>query len=88
MTIWKFKIECTQANIIKMPCDAEILCAQVQFNALYIWAKVSEDAQLKPRTIEVFGTGCEIPDGTRRFISTVQFNGGHFVFHIFERTAV
>lgn len=68
-----------------MPFDAEILSAQLQGNGLCIWALVNPNNSTQARSIEIYGTGHDVPDGRREFIGTVQ--PGALVFHVFERLA-
>lgn len=88
MNIWKYPIKITTQQTLSMPIAAQILTAQMQGDQCCLWAlvSVSEHSKCSPRLIEVFGTGHEItPADNRRYIATVQWEGGALIFHIFER---
>jgi hypothetical protein len=84
-TIWKYPLEITDTQNVMMPEGAEILSAQMQGDALCLWALVNPEAPKQRREIEVLGTGNPAPDAKRRYISTTQMHGGALVWHIFER---
>lgn len=85
MTIYKYQIKITDTQKVEMPIDAEILTAQMQGDALCLWAKVEEGNTIEERTINVFGTGRQMSDGVdRRYIGTTQTHGGALIWHIFE----
>lgn len=83
-TIWKFPIQINDRQVVPMPKGAEILTAQMQGTSLCLWAVVDTDYKhvLKPRLIEVVGTGNPIPDVSRHYIGSVQDR--IFVWHVFE----
>ena len=83
-TIWKFPLEVTDNNVIKMPKGAQILSVQVQHNIPCLWAAVDPEAELETRTIFTVGTGHPISLDAGRFIGTYQLNYGRFMGHVFE----
>jgi len=84
-TIWKFQLGMTDNQIVKMPKDAEILCAQVQNGNPHLWALVESENQEEERFIEIYGTGHKVNGlGERKYISTFQLEGGSLIFHVFE----
>lgn len=86
MTIYKYPIQITDVQKVKLPIEAQILTAQMQGDALCIWAIVDEAAtDTEERTIEVFGTGHPMGQVFRQYIGTVQMQGGALVWHVFER---
>lgn len=90
-TIWKYELTVAEYQTVEMPVDAEILTVQMQGDVLCLWALVSPDAELAPRSIEVFGTGHPIEYSAgnyRRYIGTVQMHGGSLVWHVFEYTGI
>ena len=85
MTIWKQAID-VRTNVVRMPWPFTILSVQSQENRLHLWAEVEADNPVMvTRSIEVYGTGWEIPEhpDPRRFIGTAQ--SGPFVWHVYER---
>ena len=90
MTIHKYPLRVTDTQEIPMPFGAEILCVQVQHGTPCLWAivKPSKLNPLQPKTIEVYGTGHDMPQDmgiNRKYIGTFQMNSGSLVFHVFER---
>ena len=84
-SIWKFKLEITDRQIVPMPLKALILSVGVQRGSLCLWARVNTEAEVADREIEIIGTGHQIrPDG-RRYIGTAIMEP--FVWHVFERPA-
>lgn len=86
MTIYKYPIEVTDFQKVKLPLNAKILTAQTQNGFLCLWAQVEEkNTTIEERSIEIFGTGHPMTDTlNRKYISTVQMKGGSLVFHVFE----
>lgn len=88
-TIWKFELETTDNQEIKMPVGAEILTVQVQGETLCLWALVDPSAEKETRHFEMIGTGHPINYNTgvsRVYIGSYQLLGGELVFHVFEPT--
>jgi hypothetical protein len=83
-TIYKYPFRIQDEQMLAMPEGAQILSVQMQGTIPTIWALVASEAPLKPRKIEVYGTGHEIVDlNSLQYLGTVQERG--FVWHIFER---
>lgn len=84
-TIYKYKLELTDKQIILMPVGAQILCAQLQEYNPTLWAMVDTLSPLEERIIYTFGTGNPINiDHKDIYIGTVQTSNGRFVWHVFE----
>jgi len=87
--IWKFELETTDHQILKMPLGAEILTVQMQNDTPCLWALVEPSQEKERRFIEIFGTGHPLGYDMgvdRKYISTYQLHGGSLVFHVFENT--
>ena len=88
-TIYKYKLELkTNPTLIPMPKYAEILSVKLVdegYDVIYIWALVDNQDPVENVTMEIFGTGHEIPKGNRKFIGTVFSSGGMFVLHVFQK---
>lgn len=83
-TIWKFQLQLTDSQSIRMPEKSEILTVQMQGNTPCLWALVDSELPSEGRVIEVYGTGHPVNEvGERRYIAT--FQSGMFVWHVFER---
>ena len=90
-TIWKFELETTDNQTLKMPVGAEILTVQTQSDKPCLWALVDPNAEKEGRFIEIFGTGHPVGYDMgidRKYIGTYQLHGGSLVFHVFEYTGV
>lgn len=79
-TIWKYTLQLTDTQVLKIPLPATPIAAQLQGGALCLWAEVDPESAKANITIAVVGTGHPLPDG--RYISTVQ--AGPLVWHIYE----
>ena len=83
--IFKYKLELTDIQILRMPKDASILSAQFQFGTLFLWALVDPDKDEVERRIRIIGTGHPIDNiNNLSHIDTVQQAGGTFIWHVFE----
>lgn len=89
-TIYKYPIEVTDTQVVRMPKNAEILSIQVQNETVCLWAKVdSNEKVMEERSISVYGTGHPMVHigGKEIFLGTIQLAAGKLVFHVFERTS-
>lgn len=89
-TIWKFKLNEGDRQVISMPKNAQILSIQSQYGEPCMWVlvDVKDDVELEDRIFETFGTGHEIHYDMgidRTHIGTYQVAGGSFIGHVFER---
>lgn len=85
MIIYKYPIERTGVNEIKMHAVHKILHFGEQARNLFVWAAVDKTA-IEVRQILVVGTGQEVVDDGGRvghYIGTVQTESG-LVFHAFD----
>ena len=85
-TIWKFDIEVSDIQQIKMSQLAELLSVQVQHGAVCIWALINPDNPIVDRNIIMSGTGHDLSDRLLgKFLGTVQFpDDDDLVFHVFD----
>lgn len=83
MTIWKFNLEITDKQTIRMPNGARILSIQEQNGELCVWAVVDPDEEYVPRKFRIFGEGhtFDLDAADAKFIGTVQCD--RLVWHIF-----
>lgn len=88
-TIWKFPLQVTDIQTIKLPAYYELLTIQAQGEEVCLWALVNPQEESRHScTIEIFGTGNPVHYDMgveRKYISTFQLLGGKFVGHAFER---
>ena len=83
-TIYKFVIEVSGKQSIKIPKNAVILSAQIQHETLCLWVELDDREPVSDRDIYVFGTGHGIdPSLDIHFIDTVQLMGGDLIFHVY-----
>jgi hypothetical protein len=86
MNVYKYELEITGEQIVRLPFAAEILTVQMQGDKCYLWALVDPMNELEERTICIHGTGHPIPNGIKlKHISTLQIPHLGLVFHIFEK---
>lgn len=78
--VWKYPLT-TGWNTLTMPYGAVPLSAQIQANALTLWAEVNDSAPKVVRKFYVAMTGERLPVG-RRYIATVQHDW--LVVHVYE----
>lgn len=86
-SIWKYPLDITDNQTLKMPKGAKILSIQNQTHSPTIWALVDTEAELETRYINCYGTGHYINEDLSKlnFIGTVQSNNNLLVFHFFEK---
>jgi len=83
--IWKFELNTTDAQSVKMPLDAEILTVQMQNENPCLWCLVDVEKEKAFREIRIIDTGHPIEnDFTGKYIGTYQVYGGSGVFHLFD----
>lgn len=83
MRIWKYEVPITDEVSVEMPEGARILphVEMLWSRALNIWAVVDPDAAPTHRTVQVIGTGNNMPEvGT--YVGTAT--DGAYVWHVFE----
>jgi hypothetical protein len=84
-TIWKFPLEVTDVQTVRMPRGARILCVQVQSGVPCLWAEVDPKAETELRTLRIYGTGHPMAEGEQRnYVGTFQLVGMGLVFHVYE----
>ena len=76
-----------------MPIGAVVLTAQAQRDDICVWAVVDvNQSETELRVFEVYPTGTtylrEDIGTDRKYINTVQLEGGALVFHVFEYLGV
>lgn len=86
MNVYKYELEITDEQTIRLPFNAEILTIQMQRDKCCLWALVDPRNELEERTICIHGTGHPIPDGVRlKHISTFGIIHLGLIFHAFEK---
>lgn len=81
-TIWKFPLGMVAKQNVSIPLPAEVLTVQQQGESVCLWAEVDPKGERVQVQIAMLGTGHPVPDGKKRYISTVQL--GSLVFHFYE----
>jgi len=85
MKVFKYPLELADKIVLKMPENAQMLCVQVQYGSVCLWAAVDPEAPDEKRTIYVRGTGHELGmAAVSKYIGTFQLTGGALVFHVFD----
>lgn len=86
-SVYKYSIEVTDYQSVKMPRDAKILYVQLQYNSPHLWALVDKDAPIVNRHIRIIGTGHLADDVSEvNYIGSFQMNINSIplVFHVFD----
>ena len=84
-TIYKYALEITDRQEIKLPHGAKILHVGMQGETLCLWAQVRAENSLAGRVIWVFGTGNPMDEGaalTATYLGTVMDR--MFVWHVYD----
>lgn len=81
--IWKYELETTDHQTLKMPAGAQILTIQTQRGNPCLWAVVTVENEIVDRKITIRGTG-HIMAMEGDYLGTYQSYGGDLVFHVFE----
>lgn len=86
-TIWKYELSPNNPiNQIDMPMGAKVLCVQEQYNIPVIWVVIDPRVINEKRTFYIQMTGEPFYyDDKKKYIGTVQLQGGSFVIHVFEK---
>ena len=90
-TIFKYKLEITDKQIIEMPINSKILTVQTQNEVPRMWVLANPLEAKEKRCIEIFGTGHNVNsdmDISRNYLGTFQIRSGALVFHVFEYTEI
>lgn len=80
-TLWKFQLEITDEQSVKMPDGAVIRAVDVQDGWICVWAEVDSKNPPVVRTFAVVGTGNPLP-GYRTYLGMVVMPP--FVWHVYE----
>jgi hypothetical protein len=83
ITIYKYSMMKPKCHF-SMPLGAKIFCVQLQREIPQIWALVNTDQKMEIRTINLYGTGHELPPNPGIYIGTIQMSEGSLVLHVFE----
>jgi hypothetical protein len=86
MRIWKYRLEVTDTQTLRMPCGARILTVQVQNGVPCLWALVDvSEPLLHPTLIFTVDTG-HVADHVStgaEYVGTYQLHDSGLVFHVF-----
>ena len=83
MTVWKYRLGPFEEQFFMLPAGAQILTAQLQNGAEFLWVLVNPDAPLTDcRYIRRVLTGEKTGSNLGKYIATIQ--NDWFVTHWFE----
>lgn len=87
--IFKYTLETTDQQILKLPKGAKILSLQTQNNIPCIWAMIDTHAieTEEQHIINTYGTGHQLPldMSNQVFLGTYQLMNGALTFHVFKQ---
>lgn len=88
-TIWKYELETTDEQTIKIPYGGQIISIQIQNGKPCMWVLVHpKNEHIQDRNLEIYGTGHPVKDieGTQLYHrGTYKLIDKGLVFHVFER---
>jgi hypothetical protein len=87
-SIWKYPLETTDEQEVKVPKRAIPLCVQVQGGVPCLWARVDPknwaEGKVETLIVRTHGTGHPIDGDPGQYLGTYQLlAGGAFVGHVF-----
>jgi len=77
--VWKYPLEITDEQIVRLPVGVQILDVQQQGQGLMMWVLVDKLIEAENFTIFITETGHDVPRH-RKYIATVQT--GPLVWHV------
>lgn len=83
-TIWKYELDVTDVQRVKMPEGAMLLHVGAQVHTLCMWALVDPLAAVVNRLIAVVGTGNPAPGPIDVAVYVGSAQVGSFVWHVFD----
>jgi hypothetical protein len=83
--VYKYDLEVTDAQLMRLPAGSRILSVQEQRGVLRLWALADVKRVDVERWVYIVGTGNPAPASVfeQEYIGTVQTNGGVLVWHVF-----
>ena len=89
-TVYKYKLEATDLQIVQLPAGAQLLTVQKNGGEMCLWALVDTDQPLLGRKIRIVGTGNKIAEAPGVYLATVQMENewGTLVWHVFDAGVV
>lgn len=89
--IWKYPLEVTHHQRIKVPVGAKLLAVQVQNDQPCAWVihDPDRDEGLEDMVIEMQGTGNSFVDSKLlEYFTTIQLYNGALVLHVFKEREI
>jgi hypothetical protein len=83
-TVWKFPLTITDKQTVEIPEHFTPLSVHVQEDEIFMWAEVFTTNPKVQATINMYGTGHELPEYPGRFLGTVLTHGGKLVWHVYS----
>ena len=85
MKIFKYELKVIEFQLIQLPFNSKVLCVKNQRDNLVLYAEVPDKVNVSYRSlaINIFGTGCIIPEHGLEYIDTVLTHDGTYAWHIY-----
>ena len=84
ITVWKYKLEFTDHQVIKLPSLSKPLRAGFDGGGdLVLWVLVETENELVDHGFRIAGTGHPIDKPIPIYLNTVVSHGGDFFWHVF-----
>lgn len=84
-TIWKYPIQLTDRQKLKVSQQFRVLSAQFQGNTPCLWVATNTEAPLIELEIVILGTGHEVTDNPRDLIFINTVHQSYLVWHFFYK---
>lgn len=82
-TIFKYRLELADSQVLRLPKGAKLLTVQIQHGAPHVWAEVDDTQELEDMGVWIFGTGHPLSAEGLTYLGTYQLYGGQLVFHVY-----
>ena len=84
-SVWKYRLPIAGKQVIDIPLGARILHVGFQGGVVCLWIRVNPEAEKKPHSFFITGTGQECPASTLEHVGTAV--SGDFVWHVWASTS-
>lgn len=83
-TIWKYPLEVTDIQKIRIPLARKYLFVAEQYDRITLWAEVDAAARIITEKIVIHGTGHPV-EKDEYYIGTCMQAGGQLVWHVYVK---
>lgn len=86
-SIWKYKLEVADSQVISLPKESKILSLLTQYDHPVIYVEVNKDEkETEDYSFECYGTGHIIRhDDSYTYLGSITMLNDSFVYHVFYK---